>query len=170
MLQRLAGRDKCMDKSCKWRAEYLRRSLVIVYTERGQWQASFIQKLACIAKVSIDFTEISKYPDILGELSLCKQCISGSSFSTHAWEPGNEAIVRSIMHYKIHLTTKHACYTHMLASYLTVIQISCLLKSHVHFVNCNNNVTRNSTSFTRPFLAGRRAQAGHETKDDSASF
>ena len=34
--QRLAGMDKCVDKSCKRRAEYLCRSLVIVYTERGQ--------------------------------------------------------------------------------------------------------------------------------------
>ena len=43
-----------MDNSCKRRAEYLRRSLVIVYTERGQWQASFIrEKSACLAEVSV---------------------------------------------------------------------------------------------------------------------
>jgi len=29
---------------------------------------------------------------------------------------------------------------------------------------------RNSTSFTRPFLAGRRARAGHETSEYTASF
>ena len=38
-----------------------------------------------------DFTEISKFPEILGELSMCKQCVPGSFFSAHAQEPGNEA-------------------------------------------------------------------------------
>ena len=40
-----------------------------------------------------DFTEISKFPEILGELSMCKQCVPGSFFSAHAQEPGNEASV-----------------------------------------------------------------------------
>ena len=31
-----------------------------------------------------DFTEISKFPEILGELSMHKQCVSGSFFSAHA--------------------------------------------------------------------------------------
>ena len=35
--------------------------------------------------------EISKFPEILGELSMCKQCVPGSFFSAHAQEPGNEA-------------------------------------------------------------------------------
>ena len=35
--------------------------------------------------------EISKFPEILGELSMCKQCVPGSFFSTHALQPGNEA-------------------------------------------------------------------------------
>ena len=49
--QRLAGIDKCVDKQ---RAKYLRHFLVIVYTEHGQWQASFIwQKSACLAEVSV---------------------------------------------------------------------------------------------------------------------
>ena len=52
--QRLAGMDECMDNSCKQRAEYLRRSLVIVCRERGQWQASFIrEKSACLMEVSV---------------------------------------------------------------------------------------------------------------------
>ena len=41
--------------------------------------------------VTTDFMEISKFPEILGELSICKQCVPGSSFSTHTREPGNEA-------------------------------------------------------------------------------
>ena len=35
--------------------------------------------------------EISKFPEILGELSMHKQCIPGSSFSAHTREPGNKA-------------------------------------------------------------------------------
>ena len=38
-----------------------------------------------------DFMEISKFPEILGELSMRKQCVPGSFFSAHALEPGNEA-------------------------------------------------------------------------------
>ena len=62
--QRLAGMDKCVDNSCKRRAEYLRRSLVIVYTERGQWQASFIrEKSACLAEVSVTEQTLQKFPN-----------------------------------------------------------------------------------------------------------
>ena len=51
---RLAGMDLCMDNSCKRRAEYLHCSLVIICTECGQWQASFIRgKSACLAEVSV---------------------------------------------------------------------------------------------------------------------
>ena len=88
MPQCLAGIGKRVDNSCKRRAEYLRRSLVIVHTERGQWQAPFIQeKLACLTEVSVTehiFTEISKFPEILGELSMRKQCVPGSFSSAHA--------------------------------------------------------------------------------------
>ena len=50
----LAGMDERVDNSCKRRAEYLRRSLVIVHTERSQWQASFIrEKSVCLAEVSV---------------------------------------------------------------------------------------------------------------------
>ena len=54
----------------------------------------------CMEEVSIpcggwcngaDFMGISKFPEILGELSMFKQCVSGSFFSAHALEPGNEA-------------------------------------------------------------------------------
>ena len=52
--QRLAGMDERVDNSCKRRAEYLRRSLIIVCRERGQWQASFVhEKSACLAEVSV---------------------------------------------------------------------------------------------------------------------
>ena len=53
MPQCLAGIDDCVDNSCKQRAEYLCRSLVIIYTEHDQWQASFIWE-KCLVKVSSD--------------------------------------------------------------------------------------------------------------------
>ena len=62
--QRLAGMDERVDNSCKRRAEYLRRSLIIVYTERGQWQASFIrEKSACLAEVSVTEHILRKFPN-----------------------------------------------------------------------------------------------------------
>ena len=54
MLQCLAGMDKLMDNSCKRRAECLFRSLVIIYMERGQWQATFTQeKLTRLTEVCV---------------------------------------------------------------------------------------------------------------------
>ena len=35
--------------------------------------------------------QISKFPEILGELSMYKHCVPGSFLSAHAREPGNEA-------------------------------------------------------------------------------
>jgi len=35
--------------------------------------------------------KISKFPEILGELSMRKQCVPGSFFSAHSLEPGNKA-------------------------------------------------------------------------------
>ena len=35
--------------------------------------------------------EISKFPEILGKLSMRKQCVPGSFLPAHAREPGNEA-------------------------------------------------------------------------------
>ena len=52
--QHLAGMDERVDNSCKQRAEYLCRSLIIVHTEHGQCQTCFIQeKSACFAEVSV---------------------------------------------------------------------------------------------------------------------
>ena len=62
--QCLAGMNECVDNSCKQRAEYLRRSLIIVCRERGQWQPSFIrEKLVC-------FTEVSVMEQILQEFQI----------------------------------------------------------------------------------------------------
>ena len=61
---RLAGMDERVDNSCKQIAEYLRRSLVIVHTERGQWQTSFIrEKSACLAEVSVTEHILRKFPN-----------------------------------------------------------------------------------------------------------
>ena len=88
-----------MDNSWKWRAEYLPRSFVIVHTEHGQWQASFIQEMsAYLAEVSVTEQILRKFPNfqvILGELSMRKQW-PGSFFSTHALEPGNKATSTSL--------------------------------------------------------------------------
>ena len=42
--KRLAGMDERMDNSCKRRAEYLHRSLIILHTQCSQWQAAFIRE------------------------------------------------------------------------------------------------------------------------------
>ena len=44
--------------------------------------------------------EISKFPEIPGELSMHKQCVPGSFFSTHAQEPGNEATLSLFVAYE----------------------------------------------------------------------
>ena len=62
--QGLAGMDKRLDNSCKRRAEYLRRSLVIVCREHGQWQASLIrEKLACLVEVSVMEQILQEFPN-----------------------------------------------------------------------------------------------------------
>ena len=62
--QCLAGIDKRVDNSCKRRAEYLRRYLITVYTERGQWQASFIrEKSVCLTEVSVTEHILRKFPN-----------------------------------------------------------------------------------------------------------
>ena len=62
--KRLAGMDKRVDNSCKRRAEYLRRSLVIVCRERGQWQASFIREnSACLAEVNVTEQILREFPN-----------------------------------------------------------------------------------------------------------
>ena len=58
-------------------------------------RASFIrEKSAYLVEVSVTeqiLRKISKFPEILGELSMRKQCVPGSFLSAHALEPGNEA-------------------------------------------------------------------------------
>ena len=54
-----------------------------------------------------DFTGISKFPEILGELSMRRQCVPGSFFSAHTLEPGKEvkytyAWIQYCMGYSIH--------------------------------------------------------------------
>ena len=62
--QRLAGMDERVDNSCKRRAQYLRRSLIIVCRERSQWQASFVsEKLACLAEVSVTEQILREFPN-----------------------------------------------------------------------------------------------------------
>ena len=64
----------------------------------------------CLAEVSVTeqiLREISKFPEILGELSMRKQCVPGSFFSAHAREPGNEAKHRDCLWRR--LTTLHTC-------------------------------------------------------------
>ena len=62
--QRLAGMDERVDNSCKRRAEYLRRSLIIVCREHGQWQASFVrEKSTCLAEVSVTEQILREFPN-----------------------------------------------------------------------------------------------------------
>ena len=64
---------------------------------------SFIrEKLAYFAEVSVTeqiLWKISKFPEILGELSMRKQCVPGSFLSAHALEPGNKASYYSVYSY-----------------------------------------------------------------------
>ena len=94
MPQRLARMDERVENSCKQRAEYPRCSLVIVCRERGQWQASFIrEKSMCLVEVSVTEQGTSKFPEILGKLSMRKQYnVYQALFSPPMHEPGNEAI------------------------------------------------------------------------------
>ena len=105
VLQCLAGFHERVDNSCTRRAECPRRSFVIVHTEHGQGQAPFMrEKSAYLAEVGVteaDFTEISKFPEILGELSMRKQCVPGSFLSAHALEPGNEAMCTCVNYYSV---------------------------------------------------------------------
>ena len=62
--QRLAGMDKRVDNSCKRRAKYLRRFLVIVCRERDQWQASFVrEKSVCLVEVSVTEQILREFPN-----------------------------------------------------------------------------------------------------------
>ena len=73
-----------MDNSCRQRAYCLHRSFVIVHTERGHWRVSFTrEKSACLVEVSVTeqiLWEVSKLPEILEELNICKQCVQALFF------------------------------------------------------------------------------------------
>ena len=81
--------------SCKCTAEYLRRSLVIVHTERSQWQISFIlERSVCLKEASVTEQILRKFSNSQKSWenwectdSMCQALF----FSTHAQEPGNDA-------------------------------------------------------------------------------
>ena len=53
-----------------------------------------MRKVGVLADVSVTeqvLRKISKFPEILGKLSMRKQCVPGSFLPAHAREPGNEA-------------------------------------------------------------------------------
>ena len=54
----------------------------------------YTREVGVLAEVSVTeqvLWEISKFPEILGKLSMHKQCVPGSFLPAHAREPGNEA-------------------------------------------------------------------------------
>ena len=64
MPKRSAGMNERVDNSCKQRAKYLHHSLVILHTECGQWQTSFIQEKSVYpAEVSIMEPILQKFPN-----------------------------------------------------------------------------------------------------------
>ena len=99
-----------MDNSCKRRAYCNYRSFVFIHTECGQWQTSFTrEKSTCLVEVSVTEQILRKFPEILGELIMRKQCVYQALFSppthgsmrtrqtslmhTHSSSSGTEAIV-----------------------------------------------------------------------------
>ena len=94
--QHLAGMDERVDNSCKWRAEYFRRSLVIVCREHGQWQASFIQqKSASITEVSVTEQILREFPN--------------SQKSWEIWACTNSVYQALIPHPRTSLRTRCVC-------------------------------------------------------------
>ena len=92
MPQRLAGMDEGMNNFCKQLAESFHGFIVVIHIKRGQWHLSCKRSQSgCLAKVSVTKQILHKFPEILGELSMCKQFVPGSFFSAHTQEPGNEA-------------------------------------------------------------------------------
>ena len=56
-------------------------------------QPLYEREVGVLAEVSVTeqvLREISKFPEILGKLSMRKQCVPGSFLPAHAREPGNE--------------------------------------------------------------------------------
>ena len=54
----------------------------------------YTREVGVLAEVSVTeqvLREISKFPEILGKLSMRKQCVPGSFLPAHTREPGNKA-------------------------------------------------------------------------------
>ena len=93
----IAGMDECMDTSCKQRAEYFHRSLIIIHTERCLWQGSFIgEKSAYLAEVSVteQILQISRNP---GGTEHAQTVCTRVFFSAHTQEPGTEARLQRVL-------------------------------------------------------------------------
>ena len=53
-----------------------------------------MREVGVLAEVNVTeqvLREISKFPEILGKLSMHKQCVPGSFLPAHTQEPGNKA-------------------------------------------------------------------------------
>ena len=96
MPQRLAGMNERVDNSCKRSTFVAPSSLSAESVVSGRHPLS--------GKVGVprrswcngaDFTGVSKFPEILGKLSMHKQCVPGLFSPTH--EPGNEATVPEVL-------------------------------------------------------------------------
>ena len=88
MPHRLAGMDKHVDKSCKQRAPLSlpRHRLQRVWSVAGIFYVGEVGVPRGGQCNGADFTRISNFPEILGKLSMCKQCVPPPMH-----EPGNEA-------------------------------------------------------------------------------
>ena len=54
----------------------------------------YMREVGVLTKISVTeqvLREISKFPEILGKLSMRKQCVPGCFLPAHAREPGNKA-------------------------------------------------------------------------------
>ena len=93
--------------SYKWRPKYLRRSLVIVHKERGQWNAS-LSNTACLAEVGVTNLFCENFQT--WELSLFKQCVPvlfyhpcttalewGYSCSSRKCVPASVVIIKTVI-------------------------------------------------------------------------
>ena len=66
----------------------------------------YTREVGVLAEVSVTeqvLREISKFPEILGKLSMRKQCVPGSFLPAHAREPGNEASLLEDLQPKCHI-------------------------------------------------------------------
>ena len=85
ILRCLARMDEHVDNFCKQRAECLHYTFVqdmVSGRHLHTGEVSIPHRSYC------NGAEISKFSEILGELSMRKQCVPGSFFSAHSQEPG----------------------------------------------------------------------------------